>query len=463
MLLLLPAISIIGVVCNEKGVSTGDSTMIRLLTLDPGHFHAALVQKKMYDHVDSVVQVYAPAGQDLQWHLDRISAYNSRGISPTHWKQEVYSGPDFFEKMMAEQKNLLQHGARKVVVLSGNNQKKAEYILELVQNGFHVFADKPMVIDNRGFEKLKEAFEIAGNKNLLLYDIMTERFEITTVLQRELSMLPGIFGQLEKGTPEYPAITKESVHHLYKYVSGNVLTRPAWFMDVNQQGEGMVDVMTHLVDLVQWTCFPNERIDFKKDIGIVSAKRWTTPVSKEEFTAVTGLNNFPEYLQKNMDGDATLRVYCNGEINYRIKDVFAKTAVTWNYKAPGGAGDTHYSIMRGSKANLVIRQGKEENYKPVLYIEPVQKNKSWEDSLVQNFQSVVAKFPGLELTRSKKGWSIKIPEQFSEGHEAHFGRVMDNFLDYLQNKNLPVWEVPNMLAKYYITTHALELAIKNEK
>ena len=33
---------------------------VRLITVDPGHFHAALVQKSMYPGVDSNVQVYAP-------------------------------------------------------------------------------------------------------------------------------------------------------------------------------------------------------------------------------------------------------------------------------------------------------------------------------------------------------------------------------------------------------------------
>jgi hypothetical protein len=37
---------------------------IRLVTLDPGHFHAALVQKFMYDGVDARVHVYAPGGDD---------------------------------------------------------------------------------------------------------------------------------------------------------------------------------------------------------------------------------------------------------------------------------------------------------------------------------------------------------------------------------------------------------------
>ena len=40
--------------------------MVHLITLDPGHFHAALVQKSMYADVDSVVHVYAPGGNDLQ-------------------------------------------------------------------------------------------------------------------------------------------------------------------------------------------------------------------------------------------------------------------------------------------------------------------------------------------------------------------------------------------------------------
>ena len=32
---------------------------VKLITLDPGHFHAALVQKTMYPQVDPNVYVYA--------------------------------------------------------------------------------------------------------------------------------------------------------------------------------------------------------------------------------------------------------------------------------------------------------------------------------------------------------------------------------------------------------------------
>ena len=439
---------------NKQQVET-KTKPVQLVTLDPGHFHAALVQKTMYDDVDSIVYVYAPGGNDLKLHLDRINGYNSRAESPTDWKEVVYSGGDFFEKMITEKKG-------NVVVLSGNNEKKTEYILKALESGFNVLADKPMAITPADFALLKKAFEVAREKNVLLYDIMTERFEINSILQKELSMIPEIFGELEKGTEDDPAITKESVHHFYKYVSGTILTRPAWFMDITQQGEGIVDVMTHLVDLVQWECFPEQTIDYTKDIAISKARRWATNMSVSEFKAITKLDAFPSYLATSIIKDSLLQVYCNGEINYQLKGVHAKTSVTWNYKAPEGTGDTHYSIMRGTKANLVIRQGKEENYKPVLYIEPVKNDTAFQTSVRQNFDKINAKFPGVELYKSENGWRVNLPEKLLEGHEAHFTRVTSNFLEYLKNKNMPAWEVPNMLAKYYTTTKALELALKNK-
>ena len=449
---------------NNKETATESKTKpVRLVTLDPGHFHAALVQKTMYDDVDSVVHVYAPESNDLKLHLARIDSYNGRAESPTRWKEEVYSGNDFFEKLIAGKKG-------NVIVLSGNNQKKTDYILQSLQNGFHVFADKPMVIDTKGFEKLKEAFAVAAKNNLLLYDIMTERFEINTILQRELSMIPEIFGELEKGTADNPAITKESVHHFYKYVSGSVLTRPAWFMDVAQQGEGIVDVMTHLVDLVQWECFPGQTIDYTKDIAIGNAKRWTTTMGLSQFKAITKLDSFPSYLSNNIIKDSLLQVYCNGEINYQLKGVHAKTSVIWNYKAPEGTGDTHYSIMRGTRANLVIEQGKEQQFKPTLYIH-YKKNfdrGDYEKKLMEAMKKIQAKYPGVELKEiierfgRPDRWEVIIPDKYKEGHESHFASVMENFLKYLKNKNMPAWEVPNMLAKYYTTTKGLEVALKTK-
>lgn len=440
---------------SAQAQSSAKGKSVKLITLDPGHFHAALVQKSMYPDVDPMVHIYAPAGPDLQLHLDRLQSYNTRKENPTSWQQKVYRGNDFMEKMLAER-------AGNVVVMAGNNRLKTDYIHRAVSAGFNVLADKPMVISAGNFDKLKDAFAVAAKNKVMLYDIMTERFEISTMLQREFSLLPDVFGTLEKGTPENPAVTKESVHHFYKYVSGSVLTRPAWFMDVGQQGEGIVDVTTHLVDLVQWECFPNQIIDYRKEIKLTDARRWTTDMTRSQFNTITKLNGFPDYLKKDVVKDSILKVYSNGEINYQVRGVNAKVSVIWAYQAPEGAGDTHYSIMRGTKANLIIRQGAEQQYKPTLYIEPITGGAAYESKLAASLKTIQQKFPGIELKKLAKGWEVIIPESYKEGHEAHFARVTENFLKYLKAGKLPEWEVPNMIAKYYTTTRALELAKQNQ-
>lgn len=155
--------------------------------------------------------------------------------------------------------------------------------------------------------------------------------------------------------------------------------------------------------------------------------------------------------------DTVLQVYCNGEISYTIKGVHAKTSVIWRYRAPNGAGDTHLSVMRGTKSNLTIKQGLEEKYKPTLYIAPLFYNKDYELSLPLAFKKVQEKYPGIELKKTVNGiWQVIIPEKYKEDHEAHFGRVMEKFLEYLKNGNIPSWEVPNMIAKYFTTTKGLE-------
>jgi hypothetical protein len=116
--------------------------------------------------------------------------------------------------------------------------------------------------------------------------------------------------------------------------------------------------------------------------------------------------------------------------------------------------------MRGTKANLVIRQGAEQNYKPSLYIEPLASGDAYATALMDGLKTIQAKYPGIELKKTTTGWEVIIPEKYKEGHEAHFARVTEKFLQYLKEGSLPAWEVPNMIAKYYTTTGALEMATR---
>ncbi|MCE5344691.1 MAG: oxidoreductase [Bacteroidales bacterium] len=428
-------------------------SQVKLITVDPGHFHAALVQKSMYEQVSPDVHVYAPEGPDYQEHLKKIKAYNNRPVNPTSWNEIVYTGADYLDKMLEEK-------AGNVVVLSGNNKKKAEYITKSINAGLNVLADKPMIITAEDFPVLQAAFATAKEKGVLLYDIMTERYEVTTILQKLLSQNTEIFGTLTTGTRDEPAVTKVSIHHFTKLVSGSQLIRPAWFFDVEQQGNGIVDVTTHLVDMVQWECFP-EQILNPSDISMVEAKRWPTIISPEEFKGATGLDSYPDYLQKDVK-DGKLNVFSNGEMIYTIKGVFAKISVEWKYQAPAGTGDTHYSVMHGTNCDVAIKQGAEEKYIPTLYVENMKGISMNEFSA--KLKKVLGTLPYDSLSFEavgKNSLKINIPKKYRVSHEEHFGQVTSKFLEYLKDGKLPEWEVPAMITKYYTTTSALKMAKEN--
>jgi predicted dehydrogenase len=421
------------------------------MTLDPGHFHAALVQKTMYDQVDPRVLVFAPEGADVKGHLQRIEGFNTRADSPTDWVQVVYTGDDYLERMLRQKPG-------NVVVVSGNNARKAAYIRSAVEAGLNVLADKPMAIKPADFRVLEEAFRVADEKGVILDDIMTERFEITSILQRRLSQSPALFGELVPGSPEGPAVAKESVHHFSKVVAGRQLIRPAWFFDVEQQGEGVVDVTTHLVDLIHWQSFPGQAVEVG-DVEVLSARRWATDLTTDQFGRVTGLEAYPPYLAGAVE-DSVLRVYSNGEILYRVKGIHARVTVEWRYVAPEGTGDTHRSVMRGSKARLAVRQGEAEGYEATLYVEPAVgvDRQGFEATLKQVVAELAEEYPGLATTPAAGGWAMVIPDEYKVGHEAHFAQVTDKYFRSLVEGGLPTREIQSILTRYFITTRAYELA-----
>ncbi|MCE5186557.1 MAG: hypothetical protein LLF76_10570 [Planctomycetaceae bacterium] len=445
-------LSLICVSCGEPMEKKSTDYSVTLLTIDPGHFHASLVQKSMYPQVDPTAYVYAPAGPELQAHLNMIQQYNTRPENPTKWNEVVYTGPDYLQKAIAEKKG-------NVVVLAGNNQKKIEYIKAAVDAGLNVFADKPMVISSDGYATLQQVFQTADQKNLLLYDIMTERYEITTMLQKELAQQAAVFGQLKPGTAEDPSIQMGSVHYFYKSVSGSTLKRPAWFFDTNKQGEGIVDVMTHLVDLTMWEAFPEQPIKID-EVQIASARHWPTVLTQQQFKEVTQEDVFPDFLKTSLDPQGALPVYSNGQINYAIRGVHASVEVTWDYKAPEGSGDTHYSIMKGTKANAIIRQGAEENYRPELYVEAAEgtDRAALNSALFTWTLQLQRTFPGVRAIQKGDLWQIAIPDRYRVGHESHFAQVTEKYLQFLQQGKLPAWEKQNILTKYFITTGALKMA-----
>ena len=94
---------------------------VRLMTLDPGHFHAALVQKEMYPGRRAARRRLRAARPGSRRAPEPHRGFNTRAEQPTAWELEVHAGPDFFERMLREHPG-------NVVVLSGRNRGKIDRI-----------------------------------------------------------------------------------------------------------------------------------------------------------------------------------------------------------------------------------------------------------------------------------------------------------------------------------------------
>lgn len=437
----------------KRGMKERYKKKFRLIVLDPEHFHAALLQDSMYEQIDPRVRVYSPQRGGINEYLELIYLYNNRPTFPTHWEEKVYKGSDYLQKMIKE-----NPGRKNVVMIAGNNRKKIHYITKSIAAGKNVLSDKPMVINSVGFKQLIELLKMAEKRKVLLYDIMAGRYAITNIIERMIIQRSDIFGKFIKGTLQNPAIIFKSVHHFYKEISSKLLIRPTWYFDVCQQGEGIVDVTTHLIDLIQWECFPETEFDYLNEVHILFARRWPTKITLPQFSKVTGKRDFPAFLKKDVKGNK-LYVYSNGEIHYTIKGIHTQVIAEWRFAAPNESADTFYSMIKGTKATLIIRQEKAQNYKPSLYVLPVDtKDKNWRIAVRSGFKEINKIYPGISAVLQKSKFKVVIPDGYETEESRHFGRVIEQYLQYLEVGCLPKWEKSFMLTKYYITTNALEMA-----
>ena len=68
-------------------------------------------------------------------------------------------------------------------------------------------------------------------------------------------------------------------------------------------------------------------------------------------------------------------------------------------------------------------------------------------------------YPSVAVQAQPDRFWVTIPDGYRVGHEAHFGEVARQFLRYLERPaDLPAWEKPNILSKYYVTTEGVRLA-----
>jgi hypothetical protein len=324
-----------------------------------------------------------------------------------------------------------------------------------------VLADKPWLISAADFPKLEKVMALAAEKRLVAYDIMTERSEITTILQRELARDPQVAGTVGPGSEREPAVEMESTHNILKLVAGAPNLRPAWFFDVGEQGEalagrrdaprrpGAVAALPGAADRLQ------ERAEAlrREPLGNAAQRRRAQARDRPQGAAVRA-----DVAHEERSGSTTSRT---ARPAYTVRGVYARVRRAGATRLPAGAGDTHTALVRGQPRAPRGAPGRraEVAARALRHGEPAAERREAEGRARAPRRGAREGASGLAVADEGQRLRVVIPERYRVGHEAHFAEVTERFLAYLKDpSSMPRWEAANQLAKYKVTTEAFELS-----
>ncbi len=425
--------------------------MTRFRFFNPGHFHAALVLRESSPRIDNSIVVYCDPGPELEAFINLVNSFNMRDHDPTHWQIEVRPG---------DLNTLVDDPEADVVVLAGRNHKKLETISPLVNAGKHVFADKPWLTNSDQTGLLEAALDGPG----FVMDIMTIRHEILSRLCHEIVHSDDVFGGFADSSVERPAIALESIHHLYKLVGGKPLRRPAWYFDCAQQGDGIVDIQSHMIEQAMWFVVDDAAVS-PTDVQLFSAHRWPTPVDKDLFSQITGSAEYPFSIAGDVDPDGVLQYPCNGEIVWSLNGVVIQQRAQWRDREPEGAGDMHRLILHGKAGDIHVEQGPQTDFQAQVTLKPAftPARPGNLEALLTNAREALPRwqqrFPGLSLSCESDGLRFHAPAILDSGHESHFPLVRDRFLDLIDQpaEHPPLYS--RIKSRYGLIAQARTLAL----
>lgn len=392
----------------------------------------------------STVHLYATPGADRDAFLTLVEAFNTRAASPTAWQVSLHDGNDPGELLQ----RLMRERMGNAVVLAGKNDRKLSTIAALHAAGLHVLADKPWATHGSATAELDSA--TAGGA--LAFDIMTSRHDVVARLRRALAHHEGIFGSFRPGSE--PAIDFGSVHHLMKIVNGAPLRRPPWYYDVRVQGDGVVDLHSHMTDQAQWLLESEESFSFDADVGRLTAKRWATPVPLTLYEQSTGQAQFHPSVVNEVHDDV-LALRCNGEVTYELRGISVRQRAEWRGVEPDGGGDLHSTVLRGTRADVIVGQGPDTQYAAALHVRPCP-GVDISSGLTEAMTAWQSRFPGISANPSGLGFEISIPDAIRTSHETHFAMVLEEFLDYLDAGRWPAGLCERIRMRYTLLGHAFE-------
>src|SRR5204862_25655 len=149
-----------------------------------------------------------------------------------------------------------------------------------------------------------------------------------------------------------------------------------------------------------------------------------------------------------------LAVETNAGRLLRLGAVTAALAARWDLSGPSGGGDTHRSVIRGTRAEIRVDQGAATDYRRRLLVVPRGEATQIRAALGRALAKWQDEFPGLAVSEAGSGWEISAPPALASGHESHFPLVLADFLALVEGGRWPPGLAADTLAKYTLLAHA---------
>src|SRR5262249_25464817 len=154
-------------------------------------------------------------------------------------------------------------------------------------------------------------------------------------------------------------------------------------------------------------------LDYRKDVRILGGKRWPTAISAAQFRQVTGEAEFPPELKQWVHA-SSLDYFGNNSVHYTLRGVDIQLDILWNWEAASGAGDVYEAAFRGTRSRIEVRQGKEENFQPEIYMVPASAPAAAEvfSALKKKVDSWQRRWPGLDVSVRNGEARLNIPAKY---------------------------------------------------